>query len=156
MCLNFVELVQVITQIITAGTAVVMAVLAYRAYLMTPEQEAEEDKEVTELIIEDKLSEILIFSTSKQKTKLKATNQGLECHLEDTREGKGGQQWTLSKHEVENILKQGVYSVNPGYKARVGTVNIGSRRGWLYSKSLFPEPDYLKGEIRQLLESINS
>ena len=123
---------------------------------MTPKQEAEEDKEVTELFIEDKLSEILIFSTSKQKTKLKATSQGLEYHLEDKREGKGGRQRTLSKHEVETILTQGAYSINPGYKARVGTVNIGLRRGWLYSKSLFPEPDYLKGEIRHLLESINS
>lgn len=156
MCLSFVEWVQVITQSVTAITAFVMAILAYRTYLMTPEQEAEEDKEVTELIVEDRLSEILIFTTSKQKTKLKVTNQGLECHLEDTREGKGGHQWTLSKHEVENILNQQAYSVNPGYKARVGTLNVGPRRGWLYSKSLFPEPEYLKGEIRQLLESVNS
>lgn len=154
MCLSFIESVQVITQIVTAITAVVMAILAYRAYLMTPEQE--EDKEVTKLIIEDKVSEILVFSTSKQKTRLKVTNQGLECHLEDIREGKGGHQWTLSKHEVQNILDQQAYSVNPGYKARVGTFNIGSRRGWLYSKSLFPEPDYLKGEIQQLLKSVNS
>ncbi len=155
MCLTIVEWVQVITEIVTAVTAVVMAVLAYRTYLMTPEQESEEEKVTTEVVAEDKVSQILIFKTSKQKTTLKITNQGLECHIEDSRKGKGGHQWTLTKHEVTNILKQQLYSVNPGVKATVGTINIGPRRGWLYSKSLFPDPDYLKGEIKQVLENVS-
>ena len=46
--------------------------------------------------------------------------------------------------------------MKPGYKPTVGTINIGPRRGWLYSKDLFPDPDYLKGELKQILTSASS
>lgn len=154
MC--FSDWVQVITQIVTAGTAVVMAFLAYRTYLKTPEQEPEAEKPSIEKTTDDKLTELLVFRTSKQKTRLKATSQGLECHLDDVRAGKGGHQWTLSREEAARILSTGSFSVNPGYKATVGTFNIGPRRNWLYSKNLFPEPDYLHGAIKQLLKSVSS
>ena len=154
--MTFVDWVQVVTQIVIAATAVIMAYLAWRTYLRTPMQEPEPEKEVIEGVIEEKLVELLVFKTSKQKTKLKATSQGLECHLEDKREGKGGHQWTLSKHAVQNILSSGGYSVNPGVKATVGTFNIGPKRNWLYSKALFPDPDYLRNEIKQLLENVKS
>jgi hypothetical protein len=153
--MTFTDWVQVITQIVVAATAVIMAYLAWRTYLKAPEQEPESEKEKTEEIVSEKLIELLVFKTSKQKTKLKVTSQGLECHLEDKREGKGGHQWTLSKHEVKNILSMGSYSVNPGFKATVGTFSIGPRRNWLYSKPLFPDPDYLRNEIKQLLENVS-
>ncbi|KAF7766379.1 hypothetical protein PUND_a2196 [Pseudoalteromonas undina] len=46
--------------------------------------------------------------------------------------------------------------MNPGYKARTGTFTIGPRRNWLYTKSLFPEPDYLETVVKKLLENASS
>lgn len=145
-----------ITQIVTAVTAVVMAVLAYRTYLRAPEQEEAEPENASDNEAEDSLREILVFRTSKQKTWLAVTDQGLSCRIDDTRPGKGGPQWVLSKTEAKAILDSEAYHVNPGYKARTGTFTIGSRRNWLYTKSLFPEPDYLETVVKKLLENASS
>lgn len=145
-----------ITQIVTAVTAVVMAVLAYRTYLRPPEQEEVEPENASDNQAEDSLREILLFRTSKQKTWLAVTEQGLCCRVDDTRPGKGGPQWVLSKAEAKAILDSGAYHVNPGYKVRTGTFTIGPRRNWLYTKSLFPEPDYLETVLKKLLENASS
>ncbi|SDB53687.1 hypothetical protein SAMN02927930_02110 [Pseudidiomarina indica] len=147
---------QVITQIITAVTAVVMAVLAYRTYLIAPEQEEAEPENASDNQAEGSLREILVFRTSKQKTWLAVKEQGLSCRIDDTRAGKGGPQWVLSKTEAKAILESGAYHVNPGYKVRTGTFTIGPRRNWLYTKSLFPEPDYLETILKKLLENASS
>jgi len=155
--MNFVEWVQVITQVITAGTAVVMAFFAYRTYLAAPEQESEsEPNGPVDNSTPEHLEEVLVFKTSKQKTFLKVTQQGLACRIEDTRDGKGGPQWVLSKPEAHAILKSMAFSVNPGYKVNTGKFTIGPRKNWLYTKSLFPEPDYLKSVIQRLLENAGS
>ncbi len=145
-----------ITQIVTAVTAVVMAVLAYRTYLRAPEQEEAEPENASDNEAEDSLREILVFRTSKQKTWLAVTDQGLSCRIDDARPGKGGPQWVLSKTEAKAILDSEAYHVNPGYKARTGTFTIGPRRNWLYTKSLFPEPDYLETVVKKLLENASS
>lgn len=151
--MSFPVWIQVITQIVTAFTAVVMAVLAYRTYLRAPEQEETEPENASDNQAEDILREVLVFRTSKQKTWLAVTEQGLACRIDDTRPGKGGHQWTLSKAGAKAILDSGAYHVNPGYKARTGTFTIGPRRNWLYTKSLFPEPDYLDTVVKKLLEN---
>jgi len=133
----------------------VMAILAYRTYLKTPKQETEAEKPSIEKTVDGKLTELLVFKTSKQKTRLKATSQGVECYLEDVRRRKEDRQWTLSREEAAKILSTGSFSVNPGYKATVGVFSIGPRRNWLYSKNLFPEPDYLHGAIKQLLKNVS-
>ena len=125
---------QVITQIVTAVTAVVMAVLAYRTYLRAPEQEETEPESASDNQAEDSLTETLLFRTSKQKTWLAVTEQGLSCRIDDTRPGKGGLQWILSKAEAKAILESGAYYVNPGYKVRTGTFTLGPRRNWFIRK----------------------
>lgn len=151
------EWVQVITQIITAGTAVVMAYFAYQTYLKAPEQEAESEPEfANDEGAQDKLDAVLVFKTSKQKTWLTVSPQGLECRIDDTRDGRGGHQWTLSKTKAQEILLSNSYKVNAGYKVSTGTFTLGPRRNWLYTKSLFPEAEYLHGVLKQLLENASA
>jgi len=154
MNMDFVEWVQVITQIVAAVTAVVMGFFAYKTYLRPPvqPQEAEPDKPSDESA-DEVLKEILVFKTSRQETWLSVLPQGLHCRIKDTRQGRGGPQWTLSKTQAKEILGSGSFHVNPGYKVKTGTFTIGPRRNWLYSKVLFPDPDYLNGVLKQLLEN---
>jgi hypothetical protein len=136
-----------------AGTAVagVMAYLAYRQYLQPPEQEALPDVPV-DAAAEPAAAEKVVFSTSKQETRLAITDDGLECHLRNFQRNTDKLQWRLSKELCGRILNGNSYFADPGYKARTGTFTLGDRRNWLYSKSLFPEPQYLHGELRDLLE----
>ena len=152
---NLIDWVSVVTQVVTAGTALVMAVLGYRTYLQAPEQEAEPEGPSVEET-EVNLTEEPVFWTSKQKTTLVVSAEGLECYLEDLKTGDSRKQWTLSPTQVNDVLTNGTYSVNPGYKSRTGTFSIGPRRNWLYSKKLFPEPEYLHGVIKQLLQSASA
>jgi hypothetical protein len=155
--MTFTEWVQVITQIVTAVTAVVMAVLGYKTYLEPPEQSSEnEPQEAVNDEAEEKLKSILVFKTSKQKTWLSVSDHGLSCSIDDTREGKGGPQWVLTKTQAAEILNSNCYHVNPGYKVKTGVFTIGPRRNWLYSKVLFPDPDYLHGVLKQLLSNASS
>lgn len=147
------EVINTIAQVVMAVTAVIMAYLAYKTYLKSPEQEDEPDDASLKIELEydSKLLSQMVFATSKQKTTLKVTEQGLECHLKDTRPNRGGLQWTIGPNEASIILQNSNFYVNPGYKSRTGRFNIGIRRNWLYSKKLFPEPDYLKSVIKELL-----
>lgn len=154
--MNTVDCVQVVTQITTTVTAVVMAYFAWKAYLKPLEQESEPENATEDNEEYEHLKEVVVFKTSKQETTLKLTAQGIECHLKDIREGRGGHKWTISNGEARQILEYGYYYVNPGYKAATGTFTLGKRKNWLYSKKLFPEPEYLHGVLKQLLESTAS
>jgi hypothetical protein len=126
--MNTIEFVQVSTQIITALTAVVMAYFAYQTYLKAPEQESESEPEcASDEDAPDSDIEILVFKTSKQKTWLSLSPQGLECRIDDVRTGKGGHQWTLSRTAVEEILLSKSYHVNSGYKVNSGTFTLGPK-----------------------------
>ena len=152
--MNLGEWVSVFTNIITASTAVIMALLAYQTYLRKPEQEPEPEDEVAPNETESILKQITVFKTSKQETLLKITEQGLECYLDDSRPNKGGHQWTIGKTEVKTILESSNFEINPGYKVSTGTFTIGRRRNWLYSKNLFPDPEYLKSIIKDMLKRV--
>ncbi len=103
--MKFVEWVQVITQTVTAVTAFVMAFLAYRTYLQPPVQPQEvEPDTASDESADENLNEILVFKTSKQETWLSVLPQGLHCRIKDTREGKGGPQWTVSRTQAKEIL----------------------------------------------------
>jgi hypothetical protein len=155
--MDFKDCVQVITQIVTALTAVVMAVLAYFAYLQPAEQSQEsEPDEASDDSASEELNEILVFKTSKQETWLSVLPQGLHCRIKDDRPNKGGPQWTLSRTQAKEILNSGTFHINPGYKVKTGTFTLGPRRNWLYTKSLFPEPEYLHGILKQLLVNSSS
>lgn len=155
--MNFADWVQVITQIVTAVTAVIMAKLGYNAYLQPPEQSSEiEPDEAVNDEADERLKSILVFKTSKQQTWLSVNERGLSCRIDDKREGKGGQQWVLTKTQAAEILNSNTFHVNPGYKVKTGVFTLGPRRNWLYSKVLFPEPDYLHGILKQLLSNASS
>lgn len=143
--------IMAVAAVVSTCTAVVTAYLAYNQYLKSPEQETEPDSPEAGSE-ETSLSELKVFQTSKQRTVLRVTELGLECHLHDERPNKGGHQWTLSPAQVAEVIKKRDYHVNPGFKARSGTFSIGRYRNWLYSKSLFPEPEYLHGALSSLLE----
>lgn len=148
-----VESVQVASQIITTLIAGFGAWVAYQTLLRTPVQEPEpEGAEVKEAEI-TALSEVKVFETSKQTTWLKITEKGLECHLQDRREGKrSGHQWTLTKEQANAILSTHNYRVYPGYRLRSGVFSIGPRRNWLYSKRLYPDAELLEVELKGLLK----
>lgn len=136
------------------GTAIAafVAFLGYKEFLRTPQQEEAATESATAEDAETAaMPQAEVFRTSNQTTTLRVTQRGLECHLDDRRAGRGGHQWTIPPAEARRILRSGAYSVNPSYRARTGRFNIGARRNWLYSKALFPEPDYLHGTLKDLL-----
>ena len=149
--MNLVDMVQVTTQIIGTIIAIIMAYLAWKTYLKKPHQGPEPaHTEDTEAEV-GPLRTMIVFDTTQQQTTLRATGQGIECHLEDKKQGQIQHQWTISKHQCREILKNKRYSVNPGYKANTGLFAIGQRTNWLYSKKLFPESYYLEDALRQIL-----
>jgi len=131
----------------------ITAWLAYRQYLQPPSQDPEPESPVDDAAVASGV-QLLVFKTSKQRTVLKATSVGLECHLNDIRPNRGGHQWTISKTDIQRILKTKQYSVEPGYKARTGLFSIGPKKNWLYSKILFPEPEYLHGSLTDLMDKV--
>ncbi|WGI21571.1 hypothetical protein [Amylibacter sp. IMCC11727] len=142
-----------IAAVVASITTVVTAYLAYKQYLKPPEEDGEPNEAVDASATID-ASEMLVFKTSKQETWLYVDGKGLHCKIEDSRPSKGGYQWTLTKNEVSQILKNKDLSIDPGYKARTGLFTIGRKRNWLYSKHLFPEPHFLRAALISLLERI--
>jgi len=153
----FAEIVDVISKIVTTAAAVFGAWVAYQTLLRTPAQEPESgEAEVSEKEITVS-SEATVFETSHQTTRLKVTDKGLECYLEDSRTGKGDRhQWTLTKQQAKEILPSRNYTIYPGYKSYYGVFSIGPRKNWLYSKRLFPEPGLLKLELDRLLKNAST
>lgn len=108
-------------------------------------------KYLSEEHIEATDERIEIFSTSKQTTELRATDAGLECHIHDIRQGRGGHQWTLSKDQAE-----AVEVTKPATEKNAGRVSIGPRHGWLYSHKLWPTPQKLEKAIEALVARIDA
>jgi len=153
----FSEIVDVVSKIATTLIAGFGAWVAYQTLLRTPTQEAEpEEAEVSEKEIMVP-SEVEIFKTSNQTTRLKVTDKGLECYLEDSRSGKrSGHQWTLTKEQAKEIASSRDYRIYPGYKLYSGVFSIGPRKNWLYSKKIFPEPSLLELELERLLNNAST
>ena len=129
----------------------VAAYLAYKQYLLPPAQESEPES-ADDQIASPVIDELTVFDTSKQRTLLKIRSKGLECWLMDKRTNTDKHQWTLGKSEIQSILDDRDFAVTPGYKAQTGLFKLGKRRNWLYSKKLFPEPDYLHGALHEILK----
>ena len=140
------------SSVIATLVAIVMAVLAYLQFLRAPRQEVE-THESNDVIADTRLTQLLVFKTSKQKTHLRIVDGMIKCFLDDTRPNKGGHQWTLSRSQIKTILEKKDYHVNPGFKSRSGVFSLGPKKNWLYSKSIFPEPEYLYGALTELLKN---
>lgn len=149
----FVSIVDVLSKILSTIIAGFGAWIAYRTLIKIPSQEPEPK---SPSILETALTtptETIVFKTSTQSTKLKATKNGLECYLQDIRPQKeSGLQWTLTTEQAEKILTSRNYRVYPGYKLYSGVFSIGPRKNWLYSKMLFPEPSLLELELEKILQ----
>jgi hypothetical protein len=61
-------------------------------------------------------------------------------------------QWALSRQQFKKTLVAKDYSVGPGVKVCSRAFPVGSRRNWLYSKSLVSEPAYLHGALNDILK----
>ncbi|MDF9798255.1 hypothetical protein OKW21_003518 [Catalinimonas alkaloidigena] len=96
---------------------------------------------------EQVVDEILIFRTSQQRTWLVATEKHLFCILddEDTRASGKVIQWKLALKESSPV-SAGLY------KARTGLLNIGPKKGWLYSKALYNRPQELEQAVSELIQ----
>jgi hypothetical protein len=101
-------------------------------------------------------TQVKVFETSEQTAWLKVTEKGLEYHLDNRRPGRRSRRWTLTRTQAKEILSKHDYGVNSRYKPRSGLFSIGFRKGWLYSKRLFPEPSLLEREIQRLLEKAST
>lgn len=120
--------------------------------------EAETDKYDTASRIPDASDRLLtIFRTSKQETVLQVKGGGVACYIHDIRPGRGGEQWSLNRTQVERILTDAEHSITTKpYKPRTGLLTIGPRKNWLYSISLFQGPEDIKAQVRRLLERSRS
>lgn len=147
------EIVEFVGTIVQSGVAVFLAIIAWKTFLREGVQEVTDEDALTST----KPSDLLLFSTSKQKTWLRKTKAGIECHLEDERPGKSsGHRWTMAPHEVKKTVENSQIYVNPGYKLRTGLISIGRHSNWLYSKNLHPDPSELQSKVYALLKSIDA
>ena len=92
-----------------------------------------------------------LFSTNKQTTELRVTDKGLECHIHDIRDGRGGHQWTLSKTQAAPIKV-----TTEATSSKAGRLQIGPRTGWLYSYKLWPNKVELEAAIKNLVQQLNA
>jgi hypothetical protein len=151
----FLELIDVTSKIAQTGIAGFAAWLAWQTFVREDAQESDVVEDITPIAAE--IPDLIIFQTSKQTTTLKKTENGIECHLDDTRPGKRqGRRWTLTPAMINRILSDGDIYVDPGLKIRTGRVSIGTHTNWLYSKNLFPEASSLHHKVVELLRSANA
>lgn len=151
----FLEIIDLIAKLAQTGITGFVAWLAWRTFI----KEEEQDSTNTDSVLQPQgeVPDLKLFETSKQTTWFKKSQNGIECHIDDRREGqKGGHKWTLSPQEVKEILSSGNIYVNSGYKIRTGLISIGNHTNWLYSKKLFPEPSGLHHKVIELLKSTSA
>lgn len=91
---------------------------------------------------------LLLFATGRQHTWLSATSAQLFCILDDSKTRASGRliQWVLPLGEAQPIRAS-------GYKPAVGLLNVGPKRDWLYSRSLFPTPSDAEEAVRALVDN---
>jgi hypothetical protein len=159
------------TAIVVAIATVVGVVITYRQYKKEPEEESTPEEPMPEpdppaQLAEPPLpplpinppppnlgsewpSEIVVFDTKKQTTTLRRTIRGLECYLQDKRTGApAAHQWTLGPKQLRQALLPGQITVDPNHKPTIGKFKMGTRREWLYSKRLFPDPEHFEKILR--------
>lgn len=111
---------------------------------------------LTEIIKSSKLTEadesishlLLLFKTTKQQTWIISTTKQLFCILDDEETRRLGQliQWNIPLYEATPITARPFRS-----SVTVGLVDIGDKRGWFFSKSLFPYPEKLEQELANMI-----
>jgi hypothetical protein len=92
-----------------------------------------------------------IFSTPRQRTWLAFTRRRVFCLLDDETTRSSGRiiQWILPREQATPI------DARP-HKEATGLLDIGARKNWLYSVSLFPTPESIVTEVRNALEPLQA
>jgi len=153
ICFSVVEWVMMITQSAIAITAIIMSRLAFLTYSKTPIQKEVGYHEATPV---DSKSETIVFDTPKQRTKLTIEDNSIICYLLDKKNEENRLQWKIEKEEASKIVNNRNIYINPSYKPNTGTFFLGIRKNWLYSKNLFPNPEYLRQELFDLIKKTYS
>lgn len=94
---------------------------------------------------------MLLFENATQHTWLIASANYLVCVLDDVRYGAPRLKWQVEKAE---LVSDGVVTAEIGVRpksARIGKLDIGPRKGWLFSNALF-RGDGPEIQVRQLIE----
>ena len=100
---------------------------------------------------------LLIFETSKQHTWIVATRDRLYFILDDVRTPAPRVARSVGRSEM-TTRSDGTISVDTKPKSvRTGLVDVGlRRRGWLYSKALFPSSRPIEQAIVDLLQLVDA
>lgn len=93
---------------------------------------------------------LLIFQTSKQQTWLVATRARLYCVLDDLRRSFRPVRWSLGGKELMTDGNLTAKISARDSNERIGLLNIGDRRNWLYSKKLFTSKS-IEDEVKDLI-----
>lgn len=83
---------------------------------------------------------LVFFDTKKQQSRLGVDAQGCFIELEN-KEAKNIKKYRVQGRAIE------VKESDRDYKDRIGLVDIGDRKNWLYSKRLFLDQEDLKEQI---------
>ena len=96
---------------------------------------------------EQVLEPFLLFSTKRQRTWLATTSAHLICILDDEATRAEGRmiQWRLSLDQAQPVATR-------PHKWDAGLVDIGPRKGWLYSYQLHPSAKALTSDVRDLVQ----
>ncbi len=82
---------------------------------------------------------LLIFQTSTQQTWVVATNLALYCVLDDLNKSTTRVQWTIPATEFRKAGEHFANISAHDKNNRVGLLQIGNHKNWLFSKKLFAD-----------------
>lgn len=152
------EIIPVVTDVIQTVLVAVGTWVGWKTFFGSSVQKSESERETEEPSVIERSTgkfkdELIVFETKQQRTTLRATHNGLECILRDSRQGKvSGRQWLLTSENLERIRNEKDYRVVPGLKLRTGVFSIGPRRNWLYTKTLHPDSVALERQIGEIID----
>jgi hypothetical protein len=99
---------------------------------------------------------LLIFQTSTQQTWFIATKSALYCVLDDISKSLTRIQWTIPRDEFKVVGEQLANVTAVEKNDRVGLLQIGKHKNWLYSKNLFAGDNVVNQLSRIVLRQMAS
>jgi hypothetical protein len=100
--------------------------------------------------------ELIVYSTSKQETRIRITPSSLEIYLKEKQIGKKDRRETLSADEALIILRNKDILIRPKVTKNSGMFSLGPRKNWYYSHWIFKEPQDLRDALETLLQMLVS
>jgi hypothetical protein len=100
--------------------------------------------------------ELLVYSTSKQETRIRIMQSSLEIHLKEKQASKKDRRETLSADEALIILRNKDIFVRASVTKNSGLFSLGPRKNWYYSHWIFKDPQDLRDALETLLQMLVS